>query len=109
MTINGDTVPETTEGKKSIIEYLENGPDLSNFEYKSWNEETRERVNNLLSQYGSPGQSVQRVSKPNVQAEQPAPKKTEPVKVQPTVETSNESSSSESSGDLDDFINGLDL
>lgn len=109
MTINGNNVPETDEGKRSIIEYLENGPDLSNFDYKPWNEEIRERVNNVLSQYTSPGSSVQTVTK---KVETPAPKpqakKEAVVKNEAPVQETIDSSNTEG-GDLDDFLNGLDL
>jgi len=113
MVIEGKEVPETNEGKKSIIDYLENGPDLSNFEYRPWNEETRERVMNVLSQYGSPGSSVSRVSNTSTRAEAPKAQTTQPKpqpKAEPKVEVTNESQESNNSGgDLDDFINGLDL
>lgn len=110
MIIDGNEVPETSDGKKSIIEYLENGPDLSNFEYRPWDEETRERVNNVLQQYASPGTPIQTVTKKAEPKAAPVAKKVSKPKASETVsETKEDTTTSESGGDLDDFLNGLDL
>ena len=111
MTIDNETVSETDEGKKSIIEYLENGPDLTNFDYKPWDDEIRSKVMNVLSMYDSPGKSVRNVTRPNAETQtKSAPKpKTPKTPVAEVDSSTNPVTSDEGGGDLDDFINGLDL
>lgn len=44
MQIDGEKVPVSEAGKKKVLAFLKNAPDLSVYEYKEWSEETRERV-----------------------------------------------------------------
>jgi hypothetical protein len=106
MTINGENVTDTNEGRKMILDYLKDAPDLANFDYKPWNDEQRNKVMNVISQYSSPGTSIDTLTKSAPKAApKPAPK-AEPVKEE---YTSDEVTSSEGGEDFDDFINGLDL
>tara|TARA_R110001592_G_scaffold120545_3_gene324983 strand:- start:58963 stop:59892 length:930 start_codon:yes stop_codon:yes gene_type:complete len=111
MEIDGSSPPSTDSGRKQIIEYLEAGPDLTNFEYTPWDDETRERVLNVLSMYTSPGESVKSVTRPNVEKPKPKPKSsTKPKSADAAPDSStNPVAPLETGGDLDDFINGLDL
>jgi hypothetical protein len=116
MTIKGDAVSDTDEGRKVILDYLKDAPDLGNFDYKSWNDEQRNKIMNVLSQFGSPGSSIGAITG---SAPKAAPKAA--PKPQPKVEEAEDSFESESNfdssdssdsaggDDFDDFINGLDL
>lgn len=113
MSLNGDPVNDSNESRKEILDYLNNSPDLNNFDYQPWDDEKRSKVMNVLSQYSSPGSSIETIT----QQKNPAPSKakTETVadKVNEAPQQTEEKQESESStgGDdnLDDFISGLDL
>lgn len=111
MTINGQAVSDTNEGRKMILDYLKDAPDLANFDYKAWNDEQRNKIMNVLSQFTSPGSSISTVMG---SAPKAAPKPEPNVKDSTEdlfEDTQTELSSSNSGGedDFDDFINGLDL
>jgi len=102
MKIGGEDVTDSAEGRKAILEYLGAAPDLSNFDYKPWDEDTRKRVEGVLSKFTSPGSAVKKVTN----TESTKAKATKPA--DETAKTVNVESD-EDAGDLDDFINGLDL
>ena len=62
MVLAGEPVTNTDEARKGILEYLTGAPDLSNFEYNPWTDETRNKVMNVLSQFSSPGKSIEVVT-----------------------------------------------
>ncbi len=70
---------------------------------------------NVLSMYGSPGESVRNGTRPNAEAhtksaDKPKAKTTKAETTETKVDSStNPVASNEGGGDLDDFINGLDL
>ncbi len=117
ITVDGETAEKTQEFMTKIKTELDAAPSLEPYEYKAWDEETRDFVNSILRQYLNPGSAMDEiVSKPKsapkaAKVEEsndfdfdtpktPAPKKAEaPV----------ESSSVDSSDDLDSFLNDLDL
>ena len=105
MVLGGEAVSNTDESRTAILAYLKDAPDLGNFEYTPWNDEIRGKVMNVLSQYTSPGNSIEVVTTPaeTVAFETKAPqvKKKEAPKV--------EAVAAESNDNLDDFIAGLDL
>jgi hypothetical protein len=103
MVLEGEAVTNTDESRKAILAYLKDAPDLSNFEYSAWNDEIRGKVLNVLSQYTSPGNSIEVVTTPTetVAEVSPPKKKEEAPKV--------EAVAAESNDNLDDFIAGLDL
>ena len=108
MVLEGEPVTNTDEARKGILEYLNNAPDLSNFEYSPWTDETRNKVMNVLSQFNSPGKSIEVVTETQSDftpssASKAAPKAEAPKAETPKAETA------ESNDNLDDFINGLDL
>lgn len=107
MTIKGESVTDTNEGRKMILDYLKDAPDLANFDYKPWNDEQRGKVMNIIAQYSSPGSSIDTITK---SAPKPAAKpaaKAAPVKEEE--ESDDEETTSTKGDDFDDFINGLDL
>jgi hypothetical protein len=99
IEINSNVMEATNEHKKVIMGYLGDAPDLTSFDYKPWDDETRNRVDSILDQYRSPGSATGTVSRPNTSAPSPAPAPAAVVE-----ETSNGLSE-----DLDDFLDGLDI
>lgn len=53
MSIDGEKVPVSEAGKKKVLAFLKDAPDLSVYEYKEWSEETRERVYKNLRTFTS--------------------------------------------------------
>jgi hypothetical protein len=104
MVLEGEAVTNTDESRKAILEYLNGAPDLSNFEYNPWSDEQRNKVMNVLSQFSSPGKSIEVVTEASIPKAAPvkaaASEKKEPVA---------EAAPTESNDNLDDFIAGLDL
>jgi hypothetical protein len=113
ITVDGEAAEKTQEVMTKIKTELDAAPSLEPYEYKAWDDETRDFVNSLLRQYLNPGSSIDEiVSKPKAKA---APK------AEPKVEESNdfdfdttpapktEAAAVDSSDDLDSFLNDLDL
>tara|TARA_R100000655_G_scaffold51816_1_gene89576 strand:- start:450 stop:1358 length:909 start_codon:yes stop_codon:yes gene_type:complete len=107
MALEGEAVTNTDESRKAILEYLKDAPDLSNFEYTPWNDEQRNKVMNVLSQFSSPGKSIE-VLTDDSPTEAP---KTSAPKAETKKEEKKEMAATptESNDNLDDFIAGLDL
>ena len=110
MTLNGETVTDNDESRKAIVDYLQAGPDLSNFEYQPWDEGLRGRVMNVLGQFSSPGESIGTLTT------QTAPTTTSPVAGSSATNSALEPAPAaeakpevKANDDLDDFLNGLDL
>ena len=112
MTINGEAVSNDDASRKSILDLLKDAPDLTTWGYKAWDDVVRGKVMNVLSQFHSPGDSIQNItrSKPapvNTQVtEAAATKVTTETKATPKAEPAK---GEEKADDFDDFINGLDL
>ena len=110
MEINGEKVTDSDEGRKAILELLKDAPDLANWGYKAWNDETRGKVLNVLSQFTSPGSAIE-----NITSSKPAPSKPKVTEAaaekvtETTTATATETKGEEKKDDFDDFINGLDL
>jgi hypothetical protein len=118
VIINGEPADNSPESKEAILKELNSAPDLSTFEYQSWTDEDRSRVEKFLSYYTSRGSSIDAVvnSKPKAEStfeasntedddffNTPAPKK-ESAKSSP--EPAKQSSNDE---DLDSFLDGLGI
>jgi len=108
MSINGESVTADDAGRTAILDYIKDAPELANFDYRPWNDEQRNKVMGVLSQFSNPGESIETVTRKSEPTTQP--KKVEAV-AETVTETSTESSTDTSKGgdDFDDFINGLDL
>lgn len=114
IAIEGTSISDTSEGRTQILDYLKGAPDLGNFDYKPWNDEQRNKILNVLSQFSSPGASIQNLSKPSTNTDKPVQSQSKTSLVN---ETSNDSLSdtadntekADQGDDFDDFINGLDL
>ena len=107
----GDAPAERTqESMQAIKAELDNAPSLATYEYKPWDDATRDFVMQVLGQYTTnPGASMDRVTAP---ATAPAPKATatesfdlDNVDTTPSATTANVSSDD----DLDSFLDGLDI
>lgn len=115
MNLNGESVSDSSESRKEILSYLNNSPDLNNFDYQPWNDEQRGKVMNVLSQFSSPGSSIETVTQQrNENTSTAAKAAASKVKEEPTSQNDTDTDTAvaeESSGgdNLDEFINGLDL
>ena len=107
MQINAENVTDTNEGRALVLDYLKDAPDLSNFDYKTWNDEQRNKVMNIVSQYSSPGSSIDTITKASPKA---SPKANEQTSSEQDTDTSDDDVPASKNGDeFDDFLNGLDL
>ena len=107
LELEGTAVTDSDESRKAILEFLSDSPDLGNFEYKPWNDEQRNKVMGVLSQFSSPGSSIETVTKAQPKAQ---PTKTEAAATKVVEkDASTESKGDEKGDDFNDFINGLDL
>ena len=114
MVLDGSEVSDDDASRKAIIEYLQDAPELANWDYTPWNDEERNRVMGVLSGYSSPGASIGRVASPNA-----APAKADQPKQEaaPAAEAAQNTAAQEpatadiaaSDDDLDDFLDGLDI
>jgi len=102
IEINSIQMEATEEHKKMIMDYLSEAPDLTSFDYKPWDDDTRSKVNAVLDQYRSPGTATGTItSSPPKQVSQPTS--------QPVQEASEPVAEEAGSENLDDFLDGLDL
>ena len=107
IDMNGTPAERTKEVMASIKTELDAAPSLQPYEYKTWDEETRDFVNSILRNYLNPGDSLDSVvSKPA--ARKPA------AKTEAQVESTDSDLKFVSGGvsdgdadDLDDFLNDL--
>jgi len=98
MTVSGKEIENNPGDKQKVMDLLSEAPDLSAFDYKKWDDDTRNKVEGLLQQYRSPGSAKAVVSSPSTSTSAPKAEVKEKT-------TSVESESS----DLNDFLEGLDL
>lgn len=112
IDLSGTPAERSKEGMAAIKEELDAAPSLEPYQYKVWDGDARDFVNGILRQYLNPGDSLDSVvSKPSVKS---VPKKTaEPVATHtatPIAEKNTAPSANvDSEGDLDSFLNDLDL
>ena len=106
----GSPAERTKEVMATIKTELDAAPSLEPYEYKTWDEETRDFVNSILRNYLNPGDSMDSV------ISKPAAKKTA-AKTESAVESSSDfefptemtssPNASNDADDLDDFLNDL--
>ena len=104
IIMDGSPAERSKETMESLKEELNNAPDLSNYDYQVWDEETREFVNSVLRMYLNPGDSIAEV----VNNDAPTKTKTETKKEEVKEAVAAESSVS-TDDDLDSFLNDLDI
>lgn len=110
IDMGGSPAERTKEVMASIKSELDSAPSLEPYEYKAWDEETRDFVNSILRNYLNPGDSMDSViSKPATK--RPAAKTESVTESASDFEFPSEMVSSPSgasdSDDLDDFLNDL--
>ena len=69
VIVNGVPMDDTQESRDAVLEELKNAPDLSNFEYKSWNDEERATVERFLGYYTSRGANIDTIVNAKPKAE----------------------------------------
>lgn len=63
IKINGEEVDNDDDGRAMILDWLnENAPDMNEFEYHPWDDETRQKVAKVLAQYVSGGDAVSKIT-----------------------------------------------
>lgn len=110
MVLEGNEVSDDDAGRKAIIEYLKDAPELSGWDYTAWTDDERNRVMGVLAGYGSPGSSIGRVTSPNAApAKTEAPAKASVTEEAPQAESAAIPATAGSDDNLDDFLDGLDI
>lgn len=109
MVLNGEKVSNTEEDKKEILEYLNSAPELSNFDYQPWTEEDRNKVMNVLSQYTSPGSSIDNLTSGSNGSNNQSANNSTSTEQQESKQPAQEAVVDSDDDDLDDFIDGLEL
>jgi hypothetical protein len=117
IDMNGTPAERNAETMGTIKSELEAAPSLEPYEYKAWDNETLDFVNSILRNYLNPGDSLDNVV--NKPAAKKAPAKTEKVaesangssdfEFPESMTSSPASTNVDSSDDLDDFLNDLDI
>jgi hypothetical protein len=111
VILNGKPAERNQENMAAIKTELDAAPVLDPYEYKSWDDNTRDFVNGILRQYLNPGTSLDEVVPSSKKTS--APKKVESTsevftQAAATSETKTEKKA-DSADDLDSFLNDLDL
>jgi hypothetical protein len=116
ISVGGKFMENSKEDRTKIMEYLKEVPELESFDFKPWDDSTRNTVERILDNYRSPGSAIGNVSKGRKEESfstlddinlDDAPKKSAPAASTRVVE--EDSSDSEGGDDLNDFLKGLDL
>ena len=113
VTIDGKAAERTKEDMDVIKNELEGAPSLSAFEYRPWDEETRNFVNSVIKMYLNPGDAMDAVTN-QFEASTPAPKtntKTSTPKAEKTTPAPKAEKEATPAGgdDLESFLNDLEL
>jgi len=109
VQVNGVAMENNEEGRKAIMEYLSDSPDLTVYYYKAWSKEQTDKLYTILQDIsGNPGESYRKLT-PEEKGETPSEAKSEKLPaMQPNeafeTETSN-SKSSDSDDDLENWLN----
>jgi len=105
----GKSAERVEEDMNTIKTELEEAPSLKSFEYRAWDEPTREFVNSVIKMYLNPGDAMDKVT--NQTFDTPINKVvTEETPVNKTVEASETKKEATTSGDdLESFLNDLEI
>ena len=119
VLVAGKPAEKTKENMTAIKEELEKAPSLEPYEFKAWDDETRDFVNSILRQYLNPGSAMDEIVNTKKASTAKASAKAAPAPAAGddfdmdfgTTESaaSSTSATSESGDDLDAFLNDLDL
>jgi hypothetical protein len=108
VLINGSPIDTSEASKEAIREELKNAPDLSLFEYKSWDDEERAQVEKFLSYYTSRATNIEKIVNPKPKPTPTAFEKSKDDFEEEHVSSSQKESKSDS-GDLDEFLGTLGI
>ena len=113
VTINGTAAERTKEDMDAIKTELEGAPSMKQFEYRPWDEETRNFVNSVIKMYLNPGDAMDAVTN-QFEASTPTPKAEKttstPKAEKPSSITKDEIEATPAGGDdLESFLNDLEL
>ena len=106
LGVEGKTAERVEEDMTTIKAELEGAPSLTSFEYRAWDEPTREFVNSVIKMYLNPGDAMDKVT--NQTFDKPVAKTAPKAETATTTETTT-SGSGESSADLESFLNDLEI
>lgn len=121
VLVAGKPAEKTKENMTVIKEELEKAPSLEPYEFKAWDDETRDFVNSILRQYLNPGSAMDEIVSSKKASSTPKAAKAAAPVASSTDEfdmdfgSTNESAApsanaaSDSGDDLDAFLNDLDL
>lgn len=115
IDMGGAPAERTKEGMAAIKTELDSAPSLAPFEYKAWDEETRDFVNGILRNYLNPGDSMDSVlskpaaKKPAAKTEAAVPKATPAEAFANPEGIPSNTANVDDSDDLDSFLNDLDI
>tara|TARA_R110000796_G_scaffold108380_4_gene219381 strand:- start:1559 stop:2470 length:912 start_codon:yes stop_codon:yes gene_type:complete len=108
VLINKVPAERTPESMQTIKEELDNAPTLTIYEYKQWDDQTRDFVNNVLGQYiVNPGKSMSQVSTPKTTTATTSGLTTTASTA--TVTSEKVQATVTDDDDLDSFLNDLDI
>ena len=112
IDMGGTQAQRTPEGMAAIKAELEGAPSLSPFEYKAWDDETRDFVNSILRNYLNPGDSLgtvtSRKAEKKVEAKTPVAAGSD-FEFPSGAKETNTVTNVDGSDDLDAFLNDLDI
>lgn len=110
IDLAGTPAERNAENMATIKAELDKAPSLTPFEYKTWDEETRDFVNNILRSYLNPGDSMNTVtSKPAAKKVAAKTEKEVPAGSSDFEFPTEMVSNVDAGDDLDSFLNDLDL
>ena len=116
ITIDGKSAEKTKEVMTTIKAELDKAPSLEPYEYKAWDDETRDFVNSILRQYLNPGSAMDEIVSNKKASAKKAPAAQESSSTDdfdfdttPSPSKAETSANVESSDDLDAFLNDLDI
>lgn len=112
IAIEGKPAERTKEAMSAIKAELDNAPKLEPYEYKVWDDQTRDFVNAVLGQYVNPGDAMSAVtSRPAAPAKKAYNEEAEAAFDLDSVSTEPSGSTAKVSDDddLESFLNDLDI
>ena len=116
ITIDGKSAEKTKEVMTTIKAELDKAQSLEPYEYKAWDDETRDFVNSILRQYLNPGSAMDEIVSNKKASAKKAPAAQESSSTDdfdfdttPSPSKAETSANVESSDDLDAFLNDLDI
>ena len=113
VTVKGKAAERTKEDMDAIKTELEGAPSMKQFEYRPWDEDTRNFVNSVLKMYLNPGEAIDAVTN-QFETSTPVPKAekaTSTPKAEKATSTPKAEKEATPAGgdDLESFLNDLEL